>query len=541
MHISIAFFFVEMIRSACGGLWVAAHDQAALLLQTRSAVPISEELALEIETRQSDDLLRGVPGVKIYSGVVFAQDPVGLDPAGPDASTSVAGSILATQGEALPGFLEELVKAGAVVKNGGIHEFDAGASAVGGGSSTGAVSLHYRLRQYTIVPPTSFAEAFTLMVPSPLPTTPQPLLVVFHKFGSSNLDVLQNTDYVRQCAQRGWFLVCPLSASKKHFSSIESQQNTEAVLDWTLANSVMNIDRQRIYAIGFSMGGGAVMNYAARHRDPAHAVFAAVINHSGNVSLRDTYFHDGPVRFIFDFWFGDGTVGSASHWKMNRSSVINFDPITLAIDPSSDLSRNLGSTPISSFQAAVDLVPYLPGQNDILDQHMRLDLGRQVGPQYSYTVVPFSGHDWRMVDASAACDWFAQFTLQIPLVGRTLADRDGVYEHFYVEQDAGGAFTPFDWSCVPATNELHVTATANLKRLTNDPIATGLSTSSELHVFTQSADGTGDEIVLAHWPLSPSAVTRDGFSTANWTFDSLTHDLTLVETDGAAHAWIVRP
>jgi hypothetical protein len=226
---------------------------------------------------------------------------------------------------------------------------------------------------------------------------------------------------------------------------------------------------------------------------------------------------------------------------MSRSSVISYDPFTLAVDPSSDLIRNLGSTPLQTWRASIDLVPYLPSENDILDQHLQQDLGRVPGVTYSYNVVPFSGHEWGMLDPSAACDWLGQFTLQTPLSGRTIADVDGVYEHFFVEQDAVGAFTPFDWSCVPATNELHFSATSNLKRLTIDPIATGLSTSAALSVFTQTADATGDEIALVHWPLSPSAVTRDGVATANWSYDPLTLDLTLFETDGAAHAWVVTP
>ena len=45
----------------------------------------------------------------------------------------------------------------------------------------------------------------------------------------------------------------------------------------------------------------------------------------------------------------------------------------------------------------------------------------------------------------------------------------------------------------------------------------------------------------AFWPTAPSAVLRDGSATASWSYDALTLELTLVETDGAQHAWLVQP
>ncbi|HTF91050.1 MAG TPA: alpha/beta fold hydrolase [Planctomycetota bacterium] len=483
---------------------------------------------------------RGVPGTRISRGSMFFQEPIGIDPKGGGQFPVTEHSILSAEEDALPDFLAQLAQSGGRVEAG---DFE-GSDEPNTGISSGGTPLHsprYRLRTYTLYPPTPFVEPFNLMVPTPMPMDPAPLLVVFHKYGSSHNDVLQNTDFVKECAKRGWFLVCPLAGSKKHFGSLESQVNTEAVLDWMLANATLRIDRQRIYGIGFSMGGGAALNYAARHRDPAHAMFAALINHSGGVSINNTYLHDPPVRFILDFWFGDGSAGSADPWNMTRSSVIDFNSATLIVDPTTDLARNLGSTPLATWRPSVDTISYLPEQNDVLDHHLQTALGRVPGPTYSYNVVTFIGHLWRMIDASAACDWLGQFTLQVPASGRTLADHDGIYERFYLEQDAAGAFTPIDWSLDAQSNALHVGATANLKRLSIDPIAAGLTNTAPLLVTTASADATGDEIVITHWPQFPSALLRDGIATASWTYDPQTLELTLFESDGAAHTWLVTP
>ena len=42
------------------------------------------------------------------------------------------------------------------------------------------------------------------------------------------------------------------------------------------------------------MGGGAALSYAARHRDPERGAFAAVVNHTGTISLRNTYHNVSP-------------------------------------------------------------------------------------------------------------------------------------------------------------------------------------------------------------------------------------------------------
>lgn len=536
MHTLIALFFLELLRAAFGGAWTAA---SSYWTPAPEQLPLEQELAPEPPALE-DPLLNAVPGATIFRGGFYSQEPSG----GP-VGQNVKGSVLGTEESELPAFLAALQATGVGVLPGEVLSFDpqtnapkswGNASAAGAGS-TSLPGTRYKLRQYTLVPPTPFLEPFTLMVPSPLPASAAPLLVIFHKFGSSNLDVLQNTDYVRQCAQRGWFLVCPLGGSKKHFGSLESQINTEAVLDWMLANASLRIDRERIYAIGFSMGGGAALNYAARHRDPAHAIIAAMVNHSGNTDLNHTYYHDAPVGFLFDFWFGDGSVGSADAWKMTRSSSLNFDPVTLAIDTASDQVRNLGSTPIRTFQASDDLVPYLPQQNERLDEHMRTNLGRVVGNDYSYTVVPYTGHGWDMVDASDACDWLGQFTLTTPMTGRTLADSDGVFEHFFVQQTTAGAFTSFDWAVMAHTNGLRISATSNLKRLTIDPIASGLSTAGDLTVHMSGAA----ELALASWPHPPSAVTRDGVPEFGWSYIAPSRDLVLFEADGAPHVWVVTP
>jgi len=162
------------------------------------------------------------------------------------------------------------------------------------------------------------------------------MLVIFHRYGVSHWDGFLHTDFYAEGRKRGWHVVGMLGAAQVNFASPESQQNTRVVLDWMLAN--YNVDRARIYGVGFSMGGGSATSYAARHLDPAGSMFAALVDHTGSVSLQDTYDHERGPNWPFpqcalDVWFGDGTQGSAERWKPARSSVVHRDPSTPAGDP----------------------------------------------------------------------------------------------------------------------------------------------------------------------------------------------------------------
>jgi dienelactone hydrolase len=325
---------------------------------------------------------------------------------------------------------------------------------------------------------------------------------------------------------------------------MQSQTNTEAVLDWILSNPAFAIDTTRIYGIGFSMGGGSVTNFAARHLDPARPMLAAIIDHSGGVALNNTYYNDPAARFILDFWYGNGSAGSADPWAMARSSVIDFDPLTFAVDPSSDLASNLVHIPLQIWRASTDPIFYVQTQCDVLASHLENQLGLQVGPEYSYTVVPYTGHDWNMIDQAAACDWLAQFTLEIPTSGETLADHDGVYFHFYIEQDAPNAFTPFAWSIDTATNTLEIDQTHNLLRATVDLASTGLDPTQQLNVELGTLDGLPDEVKLVGVPAQPASMLRDGIPAvagASWTYNAQTQELSIQESDGAPHSWTAVP
>ncbi len=386
-------------------------------------------------------------------------------------------------------------------------------------------------------------ENFLYVEPLPAPTQPVPLVVMFHKFGSTQNDLTFNTNFPAEAGAQGWYLVCPLAANTQHFGSLPSQVHMEAVILDMLVRYPL-IDRNRIYAVGFSMGGGAVANYAARHLNPAKPMFASMVAMSGGFALKHTYYSDVPVRPFLDFWYGNGGAGSADPWKMARSSAVNFDPITLVVENTEDLARNLLHIPMRIVRPIDDPVPYLPVQGDVMAAHMQT-LGATVGPNFDYKFVPFGwdayDHKWSMLDSHWAFNWMGTHTLTLPTSASTLADRDDTYFHFFVEQDAAGAFTPFTWNIDVPNNTLSFSATANLKRLTVDTLGAGINPLLQFTVNLATADGLADDIVITSVPSKPISVLRDTLPTSSWNYNATLGELTLLETDGLPHQWVITP
>ena len=387
--------------------------------------------------------------------------------------------------------------------------------------SAGSIGASPLVYEVTIQPGTGFNERF--LVQSTGQVGPRPLLVVFHKFGVSHYDAYFNTSFFEEARRRGWYAVAPLSSGQSHFSDERS-----------------HVDTTRIYAVGFSMGGGAAMNYAARHLDPTGMMIAAVFNQSGILSHEDTYPQSVPsVQQIYDNRFGTGAPGSASPWLLQRGSVFGFDPFTLTVVPDTDLGRNLLHVATRITRTSGD-VPYLITQNDLFQQHL-LSLGANPAT-HVLNLINYPGHSWDAVSETLVCNWLRSHQLALPDAGNTLAHENGRFFDFDIEQDVAGSFTPFQWSVSSASNLLTLSGTSNLARLRLHTLDAGLAPLSPLDLTMATGDGLADTLVLTDYGSVPTQVLRDGVPTAAWSHDPLASELTLFEIDGSTqHAWTIQP
>lgn len=432
-------------------------------------------------------------------------------------------------------------------------EPDAGLVA-GGGSSAPSLGLSTRLvpvpgypGAYNVVlrnTGSGYAEAFVLQIPSNPPPGPRPLLVAFHRSNVSHADAFLWTQFPAECQARGWYFVAPLGGSQRHFSSLVSQINTRRVLE--LVAALCPIDPERVYGVGFSMGGGAVATYAARHQDAERLRFAAIVNHTGTVSVADAFAKewddndadDGYAPSganlenpdLMEFW--NGGAPSQAAFSFQRCSTIDLDPLTGLVGAGTDLARNLLGTKVLTVLASGDTHPYLPQETQTWVSHLA-----GLGVDDTFLSVPFNGHSWDALDAHMVCDWLDPLRLTQPTSGNQLADEDGQgLGAFTVRQDASGAFSPFQWASDTNANRLSVWGTKNLKRLELDPTRLGLAYLGTLRWNHSAADGTADELLLQNCPYAPLHVFRDG-QPASASYDPQTQTCLVTETDPAGHQW----
>ena len=380
-----------------------------------------------------------------------------------------------------------------------------------------------------------FAENFLFQMPLKIGAAKRPMLMVFHKFGSKANDPYLNTTFPLECTKRNWFMLTALGATKKSFSSLESQANRNDVLDWIMATYGEQIDTDRIYGVGFSMGGGSVVNWAARHLDPAGLQLAALVDHTGGVALEDTWANEVPaIKDILKFWFG-GPPGQFP-FNYQRSSAMSYKPGTTQVDQLKSMGTNLVHLPIKMINADEDPLVYLVDQTKSFRDFMT-----SLGALIAYEEVDNDQHEWSSLNEKEACDFLEAFSLSTPLSGDTLADRDGAWFWFDIEQDFSGAFTPFTWSIDSGANKLSIKNTANLKRVGLDLATAPLDSAKTLTINLSASDFFADIVDIDGYTGPPSKVLRDGIFTSAWAWDQGIERLTLFEQDTQSHSWQIMP
>ncbi len=391
-----------------------------------------------------------------------------------------------------------------------------------------------------------YKELFVIQIPSNPPPGPRPLLVGFHRYGVSHADVLLNTSFPAECEARGWYFVAPLGGSNCHFSSQVSLINTRRVLD--LVKQCYPIDAARVYGVGFSMGGGAALNYAARSLDPAGLRFAAVVNHTGTLStahafaneLDDNDADDGPVpgganleaNDWMEFWHAGTPTSKAFAYQ--QSSVFQLDALTNQVVPGVDLTRNLKLIKLQSWMASGDPLLYLGAQTTAFAGY-----AANLGLDHTLHVIPANQHTWDTLDESAVCNWFASLNLQVPSAGSLAADSDGqkLYQ-FRVWKDQAVGFAPFQWSLDPSAARLNLYGTQNLKRVEWDATECGIAYQGALRLNHSNLDASSDEILFLNVPWAPVQVQFNG-SPASGSYDAQAGTFLITTPPGVAGQWVL--
>lgn len=418
---------------------------------------------------------------------------------------------------------------------------DAPEEALGGGWSNpfgpaaGLRALPSRVIEVTLNDTgTGWQERFLLGVPRKA-QLPAPLLVAFHGYGNTHFDILYNTEYFQKATEKGWYVVAPLGAHKFNFGVAYAQENVKAVLEWVATH--VYLDTGRIYGVGFSMGGGVVTSFAARHLDPSGPRFAAVVNHTGSVSVRDVYNHTADTSLLENpLLFGGSPIEEPFAYQ--RASTIDLFPDG-SIGADTDMARNLRHVPVHHWAVSGEPNAYLLDGSIRLHEHLV-----SKGATSTFDIGVGVEHDWETLDEDLALGFLEQQELTLPPRGTsvpTLADRDGRWFHFDLERALPEDFARFRWTVDALNNRLILDQAANLTTIAFDPLDLELENGQAIEVMLNLEGPTSLDVVVRGFAQMPSSVQRTG-GAAQWSWDPDAGTVTLHEVHGVGYPrWTVTP
>ena len=187
-------------------------------------------------------------------------------------------------------------------------------------------------------------------------------------------------------------MLSPYGGSSNNYNHQGMQNMVESEILWMMEN--FNIDKNRIYMVGGSMGGATGAIYANNHLDPTKPMVAASASASGILDCeRRAIEMDGNNSMIE--WFGGEWYEVP--FEYHRNSAVYF------ADSTQSMHYNLQHTPLyldfgvtePHRTHAEDLYDLLDGYNE----NMWIDTD------------PTGSHGYSVFDENHVCDWLSQFEL----------------------------------------------------------------------------------------------------------------------------------
>ncbi len=207
------------------------------------------------------------------------------------------------------------------------------------------------------------------------PAQPAPLLLAIHGWGDDRWAPL--SDYGQAANAAGWLLASPdMHGERTHswlppydhpLASRASQRDILDTIQWVRAR--YNVDHNRIYISGTSMGGQIALVTAAKNP----GLFAAVASDRGPTDLARWYDESQPWRQSLISQEVGGPPGSSTWFEYQRRSPLSF-------------ARNFSMTPLILYHAT--------GDTTVLPRHAQdmVDAIRAAYPNAPVTLVTFPGN-----------------------------------------------------------------------------------------------------------------------------------------------------
>ncbi len=218
-----------------------------------------------------------------------------------------------------------------------------------------------------------------------------PLLVVFHQWGGNHMSVF-STEFDEEANERAWILLSPFGGSSNNYNHQGSQHMVFEEIKWL--QDRYNIDENRIYMVGGSMGGAAGAIFANNHLNPSEPMVAATASASGILDCeRRAIEMDGNNSMIE--WFGGNW--DEVPFEYHRNSAIYF------ADTTHSMHYNLKYTPIY-FDFGVS-EPHRTHAEEMYNILFNYNANLWIDQS------PTGSHGFSVFDYEHTCDWLSQFEL----------------------------------------------------------------------------------------------------------------------------------
>lgn len=352
------------------------------------------------------------------------------------------------------------------------------------------------------------AERFLIQFPANFLTRPledRAVVCAFHSFSVSEKQIFLSTSLPQECANRGWMLIAPYGLKDTHFANVGTQDSLHAILELVYTQIPFNFER--IYGVGFSMGGLTALSFGMRAQDPGASRFAAIVAHTPTVDVTAAYnASDAILQTRLSNPAHFGTTPQLSPFAFERVSPAQFLANGL-VDPD--------RAPIDGLNVPIYLFANLADPNTtVLNEVLALrDHLASSGARLTENFVtdPGLGHSWSTLPLTEALDHVARAVLR-PVSRRyeVYADREASYSATEVVSKSADVHARYSLerspSHLPLANSLSIRETAHLDTLRIRLVGQGLDPTLPLLLEVRATDNTSDHLILAGYPSEPTTV-----------------------------------
>jgi poly(3-hydroxybutyrate) depolymerase len=365
-------------------------------------------------------------------------------------------------------------------------------------------------QEYEITIETSLGdstETFWLQIPTFYhPGVPAPLLIGWHQLAGGRREMRDATDFDLEADMRGWIAASMDGPIPAHWNNHAAQSHMVDVIRWIEEH--YEIDPDRIYMVGASMGGAAGMVFSNNHLDPAGPMVAAAASISG-IQDCERRFHEQGTNTSMIAAFG-GTPEEVP-FTYHRNSAIDFD------EPAQSMHVNARHLPL-----------YLTFGRGITDSIWRAhaeDLYTVMTGFADKVVLREStngGHGWACAEEARTCAFLAGCSLvRDPARISIRADEDGAwYWVDLVRRVAADSFAGVDAAVNPQAARIEIDFVDNVASATLDLTRQGFPLGGRFDCRWTVADPGLAVLAFRDVPGPPAAVLRDGQLFTGWSYDA---------------------